>query len=204
MSSAPAFATKRNQDLSSAVREAEERYVAANPESQRLALLAAQRLPGGNTRTTVHFSPFPLYMASGKGSRLTDVDAHVYADFINEYTAGVFGHSNPIDRRGCNWQALKGGINLGAPTQHEFGCWRRRSAAPLSRHAAAPLLQLRHRGQSAGAGHRAGHHRQADAVLHLRRRLSRQHPVLRPWRLAPEHEIRLGAPPATTICLEAR
>ena len=55
MSSAPAVAAKRNQDLSSAVREAEERYVAANPESQRLSHLAARRLPGGNTRTTVHF-----------------------------------------------------------------------------------------------------------------------------------------------------
>ena len=118
MSSAPAVAAKRNQDLSSAVREAEERYVAANPESQRLAHLAARRLPGGNTRTTVHFSPFPLYMASGKGSKLTDVDGHVYADFINEYTAGVFGHSNPVIAEAVR-QALTGGINLGAPTKHE-------------------------------------------------------------------------------------
>ena len=118
MSSAPAVAAKRNQDLSSAVREAEERYVAANPESKRLAQLAAQRLPGGNTRTTVHFSPFPLYMASGKGGRLTDVDGHSYADFINEYTAGVFGHSNPVIAEAVR-QALTGGINLGAPTKHE-------------------------------------------------------------------------------------
>lgn len=118
MSSAPATAAKRNQDLTSAVREAEERYIAANPESQRLAQLAARRLPGGNTRTTVHFSPFPLYMASGKGSRLTDVDGHSYADFINEYTAGVFGHSNAVIADAVR-QALAGGINLGAPTRHE-------------------------------------------------------------------------------------
>lgn len=117
MSSAPA-AAHRNQTLSSAVREAEERYIAANPESQRLAQLAAQRLPGGNTRTTVHFSPFPLYMAAGKGGRLTDVDGHSYADFINEYTAGVFGHSNAVIAEAVR-QALAGGINLGAPTRHE-------------------------------------------------------------------------------------
>ncbi len=42
MSSAPAAAANRNQDLSSAVREAEERYIAANPESQRLAQLATR------------------------------------------------------------------------------------------------------------------------------------------------------------------
>src|SRR5690606_17133440 len=75
-------------------------------------------LPGGNTRTTVHFSPFPLYMASGKGSKLTDVDGHIYADFINEYTAGVFGHSNAVVADAVR-QALAGGINLGAPTRHE-------------------------------------------------------------------------------------
>lgn len=118
MTSAPAAAAKRNQNLASAVREAEERYIAANPESQRLAQLAAQRLPGGNTRTTVHFSPFPLYMAAGKGSRLTDVDGHTYVDFINEYTAGVFGHSNATIADAVR-QALAGGINLGAPTKHE-------------------------------------------------------------------------------------
>jgi glutamate-1-semialdehyde 2,1-aminomutase len=118
MSTAPAAVPQRNQNLGSAVREAEERYVAANPESRRLAQLATRRLPGGNTRTTVHFSPFPLYMASGKGSRLTDVDGHSYADFINEYTAGVFGHSNPVIAEAVR-QALAGGINLGAPTKYE-------------------------------------------------------------------------------------
>jgi glutamate-1-semialdehyde 2,1-aminomutase len=117
MSRAPATAN-RNQNLSSALREAEERYIATNPESQRLAQLAGRRLPGGNTRTTVHFSPFPLYMAAGKGSRLTDVDGHSYADFINEYTAGVFGHSNPVVADAVH-QAMHRGINLGAPTRHE-------------------------------------------------------------------------------------
>src|ERR1700759_1254134 len=83
-------ADRRNQDLVSALQEVEERYIAANPESQRFSKLAAARLPGGNTRTTVHFSPYPLYMSGGKGSRLTDVDGHTYVDFINEHTAGIY------------------------------------------------------------------------------------------------------------------
>lgn len=107
-----------NQDLISAVKEAEERYIAANPESQRLAKMATANMPGGNTRTTVHFSPFPLYMVGGKGSRLTDADGHGYSDFINEYTAGVFGHSNGVIAEAIR-NALNGGINLGAPTKHE-------------------------------------------------------------------------------------
>jgi glutamate-1-semialdehyde 2,1-aminomutase len=109
---------QRNQDLVSAAKEAEDRYIAANPESQRLAKAATANLPGGNTRTTVHFSPFPLYMTGGQGSKLTDVDGHTYTDFINEYTAGVYGHSNAVVAEAVR-EALSGGINLGAPTGRE-------------------------------------------------------------------------------------
>jgi glutamate-1-semialdehyde 2,1-aminomutase len=111
-------AARANQDLSSAVREAEERYVRANPLSAARLAEAARSMPGGNTRTTVHFSPFPLCMAKGEGSRLTDLDGHVYADFVNEYTAGVFGHSNPIILAAIQ-AAAKGGIVLGAPNTYE-------------------------------------------------------------------------------------
>lgn len=118
MSAMDAAVRRRNQDLPSAVGEAEARYRAVNKESERLSKLAQGSLPGGNTRTTVHFSPFPLYVSSGKSSRLIDADGHSYADFVNEYTAGVFGHSNPVIAEAVT-DALKGGINLGAPTQHE-------------------------------------------------------------------------------------
>ena len=58
-----ANAARVNQDLPSAVREAEERYVRANPLSAERYAAAARSMPGGNTRTTIHFSPFPLCMA---------------------------------------------------------------------------------------------------------------------------------------------
>ncbi|CAN5498113.1 N/A [soil metagenome] len=108
-----------NQTLAAALAEAEDNYVARNPRSAALHASAAAHLPGGNTRTTVHFSPYPLYMAKGEGSRLTDVDGHVYADFINEYTAAVFGHSNRLIAETIR-ETLAQGINLGASTEHEI------------------------------------------------------------------------------------
>lgn len=108
----------RNQDLASALADAEARYVARNPESARAHALAVKEMPGGNTRTTVHFSPFPLCMARAEGPVLVDVDGHRYADFINEYTAGVFGHSNPVIAEAIR-QALADGIAFGAPNRHE-------------------------------------------------------------------------------------
>lgn len=119
MSQALAVKIRANQDLSSALQDAEERYIATHPGSAKLYAEAAANLPGGNTRTTIYFSPFPIYVASGKGGRLTDVDGHVYSDFINEYTAGVFGHSNAVIAQTIT-ETLGLGMNFGAPTRHEI------------------------------------------------------------------------------------
>ena len=118
MPPAVATAARINQDLASALREAEERYVKANPRSSAHLAEAARAMPGGNTRTTIHFSPFPLCMAKGEGGRLIDVDGHVYADFVNEYTAGLFGHSNPVILAAIH-AAAEDGIVLGAPNRYE-------------------------------------------------------------------------------------
>ena len=107
-----------NQDLASAVAEAEENYVSAHPECAKLADAAKEQLPGGNTRTTVFFSPFPLFIESGKGSVLTDVDGNRYVDFINEFTAALFGHSNDIVLDTISSVARKG-MNFGAQTRYE-------------------------------------------------------------------------------------
>ncbi|MFO1088749.1 MAG: aminotransferase class III-fold pyridoxal phosphate-dependent enzyme [Hyphomicrobiales bacterium] len=134
----------KNQSLEAAVAEAEERYVAANPGSRRLADAARSTLPGGNTRTTLFFSPFPLYMAGGKGSTLTDVDGHTYVDFVNEYTAGLFGHSHPVVKDAIE-TALGGGLNLGAPTAGEVEL----SAAIRRRFPAMELLRFCNSGTEA-------------------------------------------------------
>ncbi len=107
-----------NQHLESAVAEAEQRYVAANPGSARLNQGARATMPGGNTRTTLHYGPFPLAIRSAKGSKVTDVDGHSYVDFINEHTAGVFGHSEPVIQAALK-QAIDDGITLGAPNIYE-------------------------------------------------------------------------------------
>jgi glutamate-1-semialdehyde 2,1-aminomutase len=107
-----------NQNLESAVAEAEQRYVAANPGSAKLNQAARATLPGGNTRTTLHYGPFPLTMRSAKGARVTDVDGHTYVDFINEHTAGLFGHSEPVIQAALK-QAIDDGLTLGAPNIYE-------------------------------------------------------------------------------------
>jgi glutamate-1-semialdehyde 2,1-aminomutase len=121
MTTAPAHLQtldRRNQNLDSAVAEAEQRYVAANPNSARFNQSAKAVLPGGNTRTTLHYGPFPLTIRSATGSQVTDVDGHSYADFINEHTAGVLGHSNSAIQEALK-RAIDDGLTLGAPNIYE-------------------------------------------------------------------------------------
>ena len=75
-------------------------------------------MPGGNTRTTIHQPPFPLTIVRGEGARLTDADGHEYVDFLGEYTAGLYGHSNAVIVDAIR-HALTDGLVLGAPNRYE-------------------------------------------------------------------------------------
>lgn len=52
------------------------RYAQKNPQSYHLHLEAIKSMPGGNTRSLLWCSPFPLSMKSGQGSTVTDEDGH--------------------------------------------------------------------------------------------------------------------------------
>ncbi len=110
--------SSRNVTLESAVEEAERRYVGANPESRQRYERALSVMPGGNTRTVLYYDPFPLTFTGGEGATLWDVDGHLYRDFLGEYSAGLYGHSQPAIRRAIAG-ALEDGIVLGGPNRYE-------------------------------------------------------------------------------------
>ncbi len=111
-------AASRHNDLDAALAEAERAFVAANPESRARFDAARAAFPGGNTRTVLHYPPFPLTIARGAGARIRDADGHEYVDFLGEYTAGLYGHSHPLIRAAIA-EALEGGIVLGGPNEIE-------------------------------------------------------------------------------------
>ena len=101
-----------NITLDAALSEAREAFVAANAASLAAHVEATAVMPGGNTRTVLFHAPFPLSVVRGAGCRLWDADGHAYIDMLGEYTAGLFGHSNPVIRAALD-TALDGGWNLG-------------------------------------------------------------------------------------------
>jgi glutamate-1-semialdehyde 2,1-aminomutase len=104
--------------LTRAIEDARARYRSANPLSEAADKAAENTLPGGNTRTVLHFDPFPLTMAEGEEAELVDLDGHRYVDFVGEYSAGLFGHSDDTITSTIN-RAAAHGFAMGAPTRHE-------------------------------------------------------------------------------------
>ena len=109
---------QRNLDLGAALAEAEKRFVDAHPMSSRRHEGARKVMPGGNTRTVIYYPPFPVTIARGEGSWVWDLDGNRYADFVGEYTAGLYGHSEPAIVEAIK-EALSNGIVLGAPNTYE-------------------------------------------------------------------------------------
>ena len=108
----------RNIDIDTALNEAKEAYVTSAPASLARYVEATTVMPGGNTRTVLHYAPFPLAMARAQGCRMWDADGREYIDFLGEYTAGLYGHSHPAIRAALDG-ALDNGISFGASNMTE-------------------------------------------------------------------------------------
>ncbi|TPE64953.1 aspartate aminotransferase family protein [Sandaracinobacter neustonicus] len=63
--------------------------------SSKLFDRALNVMPGGNSRHTVYFPPYPIYAARGEGAWVTDVDGVKRLDFINNYSSLIHGHCHP-------------------------------------------------------------------------------------------------------------
>lgn len=104
--------------LQKAIEESHQKYADANPKSRKAHEVACKYMPGGNTRSVLYNSPFPLTIASGQGASLMSLDGKEYIDFLSEYTAGILGHSEPRILQTVH-QVLNRGWNFGAPNVYE-------------------------------------------------------------------------------------
>lgn len=104
--------------LDQALSESIDRYRQARPASERIFNDATLVLPGGNTRSVLFFPPFPPAMVRGEGCQLWDADGLRYIDALGEFTAGLYGHSEPVIRAAIQ-EALAQGLSLSSHTARE-------------------------------------------------------------------------------------
>ncbi|MER9094766.1 aspartate aminotransferase family protein [Mesorhizobium sp. M0700] len=111
-------ARQRNFTIEDALGELSSRLTELNPKSFQRQQQAEASMPGGNTRTLLYYTPFPIAFARGEGARIWDLDGHDYLDLVGEQSAGIFGHSDPriLD---ILQKVAREGVNLGGPNQYE-------------------------------------------------------------------------------------
>lgn len=64
--------------------------------SERLFRRAREVMPGGCSRATIYFPPFPIYAKSAFGCYVRDVDGVDRIDFVNNMSSLIHGHNHPV------------------------------------------------------------------------------------------------------------
>jgi len=85
-----------------------QRYVDRTPKSRALQREAEGVLPGGSSRGTAYFAPYPFFAEAGEGHYVFDVDGNRYLDFMLNATSLVLGHGHPTIAEALGEQARKG------------------------------------------------------------------------------------------------
>jgi glutamate-1-semialdehyde 2,1-aminomutase len=94
-------------------------YAAWTKRSAELVSEARRWFPGGDTRISAHFSPHPLVIDRGEGSRIFDADGHELIDFMNNFTSLVHGHAHPAVVEAVSEQVRRG-TAYAAPARNQL------------------------------------------------------------------------------------
>ena len=86
--------------------------------SQQLYRRAREIIPGGVNSPVRSYSPYPLFVASAKGSKFKTVDSQEYLDYCMAYGALLDGHAR-AEIIGAVEEALEKGSIYGQPTETE-------------------------------------------------------------------------------------
>jgi glutamate-1-semialdehyde 2,1-aminomutase len=101
------------------VEKEESEYAARTARSRELYERALAVMPGGNSRTTTFFDPYPFYIQRGQGAHVWDVDGADRLDFNGNYTSLILGHAPPEVVKAVQ-EVLLGGLSFPGPTEHEI------------------------------------------------------------------------------------
>lgn len=93
-------------------------YTGWSENSRELIEEAKLYMPGGDTRASAHYAPYPLFMTRGQGYRLYDEDGHSALDFMNNFTSLIHGHAfAPVVK--AVTEQVKLGSAYAAPTRSQ-------------------------------------------------------------------------------------
>ena len=95
------------------------KFKSNSQNSQNFQKQAEKYLPGGSSRGTAFFEPYPTYFNRGLGKYVYDVDENKYLDYMINATSMILGHSHPKVVKAIQNQTIQGTAFSG-PTESQI------------------------------------------------------------------------------------
>ncbi|MCH8801100.1 MAG: aspartate aminotransferase family protein [Chloroflexi bacterium] len=95
-----------------------ERYLRSTPKSKALWEDAKNYLPGGDSRNSIFWAPYPIFIDHASGCHVVDSDGVDRLDFIGTMTTLVLGHS-PKPVVDAVQEQMSKGMVYNAPSAHQ-------------------------------------------------------------------------------------
>jgi glutamate-1-semialdehyde 2,1-aminomutase len=86
----------------------EELYRHRTPASHRFFQESRRYLPGGDSRSTLFYHPYPAVMDRGEGCRVFDIDGNQLLDFTGNHSSLIHGYGHPAVLGAVQEQLRKG------------------------------------------------------------------------------------------------
>jgi glutamate-1-semialdehyde 2,1-aminomutase len=87
--------TRTDAQAAPRISREEEVYRLRTPASRRFFAEAREYLPGGDSRSTLFYRPYPAVMDRGEGCWLYDIDGNRLLDFTGNHSSLVHGYGHP-------------------------------------------------------------------------------------------------------------
>ena len=94
------------------------RYRELTPKSRAIWEEAGDYLPGGDSRNSIFWDPYPIFVESSSGCHVVDADGVDRLDFINTMTTMILGHAPQMVMNAVREQ-LEHGVAYNAPNKHQ-------------------------------------------------------------------------------------
>lgn len=94
------------------------RYLELTPKSRAIWEEANDYLPGGDSRNSIFWAPYPIFVDSSSGCHVVDADGVDRLDFINTMTTMILGHAPKVVMDAVAEQ-LQCGVAYNAPNRHQ-------------------------------------------------------------------------------------
>ena len=94
------------------------RYLELTPKSRAIWEEAKEYLPGGDSRNSIFWEPYPIFLEACSGYHAVDADGVDRMDFINTMSTMILGHAPPVVMSAVREQ-LERGVAYNAPNLHQ-------------------------------------------------------------------------------------